>query len=167
MSSDEDKLLVEKLIRTFLQFREVGWTIQPESGYRKSEIKVLLCMFREETAGRPYMRVSQISQLLRVTAPTITQLLNSLEEEGLIERMSDESDRRMVLVKLTEKGKAVVHSSREEFFRLFSGLSEHLGAEDSRRLAELLSKAFQYFSEKTGDSSSADSFPKNGVDRPC
>ncbi|WP_010272889.1 MarR family winged helix-turn-helix transcriptional regulator [Paenibacillus senegalensis] len=164
MGSAADNPAVEQLIRAFLKFREVDWLHHAETGHKHSEIKVLLCIYREEKEGRPYMRVSQISRKLRVTAPTVTQLLNSLEDRELIERISDETDRRTVLVKLTSQGKAVIEASRREFYRLFSGLAEYLGEEESRQLAELLAKAYQYLSENPGGSGPS---PKNGVERHC
>lgn len=165
MKSEND-FVVEQLTRAFLQFREVEWIYPTETGYKNSEIKVLICIYREELEGRPHMRVSQISQKLKVASPTVTQLLNSLEEEGLIERNSDESDRRTVLVRLTPQGKTLIKSSREKFYKLFSGLAEYLGEEDSKKLSELLAKSFQHLSLSAQSGCSAP-FPSNGVERDC
>ena len=94
------------------------------------------------------MKVSEISKQLRVTPPTITQVLNSLEANGLIERQIDKTDRRMVSVKLTRKGEIVTQQAEEAFSASINGLIEYLGEEQSNQLADLLSKAFRYFNEK-------------------
>lgn len=164
MDPSGDRATVEKLIKAFLQFRGADWTHKADTGYRNSEIKVLLCLYREKAEDRPHMRVSEISRKMRVTSPTVTQLLNSLETNGLVERTSDESDRRTVLVKLTPQGKTVVETARQEFYQFFSGLADYLGEEESGHLADLLSKAFTYLTDKKGGSAHP---PANGVDRHC
>jgi DNA-binding MarR family transcriptional regulator len=94
--------------------------------------------------------VSEISERLNVTAPTVTQHLNSLEEQGLVERRADPSDRRIVRVRLTDAGKAMIGRIHEHRLRLFAGLVDHLGEEDSLRLARLMRKAAEYVNRQLG-----------------
>lgn len=96
----------------------------------------------------PEMKVSEISKQLHVTSPTITQLLNSLEANGLIERHSDVIDRRAVGITLTGKGEIVTQQAADAFLASLNGLVEYLGEEQSTQLAELLFKVFRYFNER-------------------
>lgn len=50
-------------------------------------------------------QMSELGRLLLVTKPNITFLVDKLEKEGLIRRVSDEKDRRVTNVELTDKGK--------------------------------------------------------------
>lgn len=92
----------------------------------------------------PGLMVSEISGRLNVTSPTVTQHINSLEAQGLVERRSDPADRRIVRVRLTEQGGMYIQRINEARLRMFVGLVEHLGEEESLRLAELLGKASDY-----------------------
>ncbi len=49
-------------------------------------------------------KMSDISENLRVSPPAATALVRNLVGVGNIERMSDDSDRRMVRLKLDSKG---------------------------------------------------------------
>lgn len=94
------------------------------------------------------MKVSEISRLMHVTSPAVTQFLKGLEADGLVERRSDQADRRAVGIVLTEQGMDVAQRAESGFSAVFGGLAEHLGEEQSNQLADLLMKAFQYFNAR-------------------
>jgi DNA-binding MarR family transcriptional regulator len=126
----------QKLMRAFMQFNKAGWHHRSVAGCKPSEIWVLFCIKKGVNPDAPEMKVSDISKLLHVTSPTITQLI------------IDPTDRRAVGIKLTEKGEIVTKKARDAFLASFHGLVEYLGEEQSNQLAELLSKVFVYFNEK-------------------
>lgn len=138
----------QKLLRAFLQFNRSGWRKGTIEGYKSSEIMVLMCIQRGVDPDSAGLKVSEISQRLHVTSPTVTQLIKSLENGGLIERNPDPDDRRAVCIKLTDKGEQVTRKAREAFSASFDGLVEYLGEEQSEQLAELLFKAYDYFRER-------------------
>ncbi len=138
----------QRLMRALMQFKRLGWHQQSVAGCKPSEIRVLFCVHRGTQQDISELKVSEISKLLHVTSPTVTQLLNGLETNGLIERHIDAVDRRAVGVKLTNKGEIVVRQAEEAFFASLRGLIEYLGEEQSNQLVDLLSKAFRYFHEQ-------------------
>jgi DNA-binding MarR family transcriptional regulator len=95
------------------------------------------------------MKISEISQFLQVTPPTITQIINVLEKDGLVERTIDPEDRRAVKIKLTPEGLKVTAKARLAFSETFLGLIDFLGEEESEQLANLLSKVQQYFNQQS------------------
>lgn len=138
----------QKLLRTLMQFKRLGWHHQPIAGCKPSEIKVLFCIKRSRNLNIPEIKVSDISKQLHVTSPTITQLLKGLEARGLIERRVDPIDRRAVGVTLTTEGEQAAQQAMDAFSDAMHGLIEYLGEEQSNQLADLLSKAFRYFDER-------------------
>jgi DNA-binding MarR family transcriptional regulator len=137
-----------KLLRVLMQLKRLELHRQPIAGCKPSEIRILFCIKKSTNLTLPEMKVSEISKRLQVTSPTITQLLKGLEANGLIERHTDNIDRRSVGVKLTPKGEAVAQEAMDTFLASMNGLIEYLGEEQSDQLADLLSKVFLYFSEK-------------------
>lgn len=129
-----------KLMQAFREFYRSTWQERPIAGCKPSEIRVLFCIRNGK------MKVSEISKLLHVTSPSVTQLLKGLEINGLIERQIDPVDRRAVGITLTEKGEMLIKQSTRAFTQSMDGLVEYLGEEESQQLAELLSKALCYFS---------------------
>jgi DNA-binding MarR family transcriptional regulator len=138
----------QKLLRAFMQFKNIGWHQRSIAGCKPSEIRVLFCVRKGAQSHNLEIKVSEISKLLHVTSPTITQLLKGLEINGLVERHIDPMDRRAVGIKLTKKGEMITQQAADTFSTSFNGLIEYLGEEQSNQLAELLSKTFRYFSEK-------------------
>ncbi|MZP31384.1 MarR family transcriptional regulator [Heliobacterium undosum] len=138
----------QTLLQAFMQFKRIEWHQRSVLGYKPSEIKVLFCIKKGRKSGSPGIKASEISQLLRVTPPTVTQLIKDLEIRGLVERAIDRDDRRSALIGLTQKGEKVTKAAADEFVRAFDGLVNHLGEAKSQQLAELLNEAFFYFATK-------------------
>lgn len=59
-------------------------------------------------ADTPDITVSQLSQVLSVHVSTASNLLDKLARAGLVERLRGEEDRRVVRLRLTNAGKAIV-----------------------------------------------------------
>lgn len=53
-------------------------------------------------------RVSDVSARLNITMPSITKLIQELETLGLLKKYGDQVDKRVILLKLTDKGEAHV-----------------------------------------------------------
>lgn len=52
------------------------------------------------------LTVGQLAEILAVSMPSVSSMLDRLEEHSLVERRRDESDRRLVHVQLTDRGRA-------------------------------------------------------------
>jgi DNA-binding MarR family transcriptional regulator len=74
-------------------------------------------------------RITELAAEERVTQPAITLLVNRLAERGWVERVSDPSDRRAVLVSLTAQGEEVFEQLRAEYRALLH--EEMASLEDS------------------------------------
>jgi len=116
----EKEVIARNLMEVFYQFSRLNWIQNSPTGLRHSELIVLHCISRRTKEGAPGIKVSEISSILKVTSPTITQILNGLYTKGLIERCADKDDRRAVPVRLTEKGRIVVEESSESFLKSFT-----------------------------------------------
>ncbi|MNZ66167.1 putative HTH-type transcriptional regulator YusO [compost metagenome] len=136
-----------RLMSAFNLLKKTAWHKAVE-GYKPSELKVLF--FIKRGAGRDSrgVTVSEISSMMGVTSPTVTPLVRSLEDNGLVIRYNDQEDRRLVRVKLTEEGDALTRRSIKLYTDRFEGLYDYLGDERSDQLADLLELVFQYMEEQ-------------------
>lgn len=137
----------DKLLATFTQFQKTDWDQKIIPGYKTSELKVLLCIKNKTSEKSVGVMVSEISNTLRVTSPTVTQLVNGLERGGLVGRYIDPLDRRVVRIQLTKKGLVIAKQAEAKFSASFQGLVHHLGEEQSDVLADLLTQVFSYFEQ--------------------
>jgi len=155
------QILVQSLMRlskSLIDFNKSQLS-QTFGGCKPSEIRVLFIIRDGTKADVREMKVSEISKMLHVTSPSITQLLKGLEANGLVERHIDPKDRRAVGIVLTERGEKVTQKAEETFTASFQGLTDYLGEDESNQLVHLLVKAFHYFSERNA---SAQQSPWNG-----
>lgn len=74
------------------------------------------------------MTVSELAGLLNVSPPSASSILDRIEENGLIERVRDLDDRRVVRVRLLDKGGEVVEDmsgmKRDSLRALFENLTD-------------------------------------------
>jgi DNA-binding MarR family transcriptional regulator len=82
----------------------------------------------------------EIGDSLFCDASFVTNLVDRLEEEGLIERRADPDDRRVTLVALTSKGAALREQAVELIYKPPAEF-DALEPEELRQLAKLLEKA--------------------------
>ncbi|SEB45422.1 DNA-binding transcriptional regulator, MarR family [Paramicrobacterium humi] len=70
-----------------------------------------------------------------VSAPSMNRTVNCLEEGGYIERVADESDRRKVIIALTDAGQATVKDTVKKRDRWLHQQLRSLSPEDRATLA--------------------------------
>lgn len=137
---------VQELIEAFNRFHRKEYEAKAYSGDLKmNEARTLLFLKEVHPEG---MMVRDLSNALRVSSPFVTQQLNNMEERGLVFRKKNDKDRRIVHITLTEQGMREAENTSHHFYELFIGLADSLGEEDSRQLAKLLTRAFDYIEEK-------------------
>jgi DNA-binding MarR family transcriptional regulator len=61
------------------------------------------------------LRVTELAASQALAQPTVTQLVGRLAERGLVERLRDPADRRVVLVSATPAGRDALESLRREY----------------------------------------------------
>jgi DNA-binding MarR family transcriptional regulator len=81
------------------------------------------------------MRLSELSDRLRIAPRSATEVVDALESRGLARRRPDPGDRRATLVEVTDDGAGVLDAIRgSEAERVFG----RLGPADRSRLARIL-----------------------------
>lgn len=73
--------------------------------------------------------------------PDITRLVDRLEAAGFVERSRTDSDRRVVLVKITAAGEQLLARLDEPVRDMHKKVLAHLSAEELAELSRLLAKA--------------------------
>ena len=93
----------------------------------RGELCLLMHLKRQSDLVLP----SELSEAMSVSTARIARLLNTLEDRGLIQRSMDLSDRRKIVVKLTEAGERYLEAVYERTHRRASAVIDALGAEDT------------------------------------
>lgn len=76
-------------------------------GMKPRHIHVLDAVY-ETQSSQGMCRVSDVSTRLNITTPSVTKLIQELEQKKLIEKYMDAGDKRVVLLRLTKEGMSCV-----------------------------------------------------------
>ena len=147
MIENTSQLLANNLFQLMKQFPKMKLPQASIHGLTRSESELLVILAINLDDENPAMTVSEISNLLQITPAGTTHLLNHLEEASCIERLRHPSDRRVVLIGLTEHGQEIAQNLIVEFQDTMIGLLEYLGEEDSQNLVNLITKVIDFFSD--------------------
>lgn len=114
-----------------------------EHGLESWEFDVLSALRR---SGPPYeLSPGQLITQTLVTSGTMTNRVDRLTTSGLVERSPDPTDRRGVIVRLTERGREVVDSALSDLLAREHALLERLSPPERAALARLLRALIEPF----------------------
>ncbi len=136
----------QDLMRAFRQLRHTNWKgKRPVEGCTHSETMMLYTLRRGEKHQGKGLKASELSESLRVSSPTVTQMVNVLEARGLLERGADSSDRRIVRICLTAEGRKKTELAEEAMMGSLNEFIQHIGPERAELLIELLDEMHAYY----------------------
>lgn len=89
----------------------------------------------------PGMTSSRLAEILQITKPSVTEIVNKLTESGLAYKEQCKHDGRVFYIVLSEKGKKVsrIHDLRDQ--KLAGSLCKNLSATEIETLTRLINKA--------------------------
>jgi DNA-binding MarR family transcriptional regulator len=156
----DDNQTSHALIQAFRQMRHINLSgRKPVEGCTQAETMMLFVLHRSMEEGSTGLKASVLSQIMRVTQPTVSQMVNVLEARGLVERTADTQDRRAVRIKLSEEGQRIIKVVLDAMYEGTKDLIRHLGEERTHLLIEMLNDVFQYYNERSPLCSRPDQTP--------
>jgi len=127
--------VVETIIYLYTESRRLTKGIAREVGLTGPQLTVLKLL---ETFQD--LSLSSLSERIRAQNSTVTGIIDRMEREGLVGRERSKSDRRVVYIKLTEKGAKLAREIRVEPLEIFRTALTSLTPADLRDLLRILMK---------------------------
>jgi DNA-binding MarR family transcriptional regulator len=127
--------IVETLIYLYTESRRLTKGMAREVGLTGPQLTVLKLL---ETFGD--LSLSSLSERIRAQNSTVTGIIDRMEREGLVTRERSTTDRRVVYIKLTDKGARVAQKVAVEPMEIFRGALLDLSPGDLRDLLRILHK---------------------------
>lgn len=90
---------------------------------------------------------TELAEVFDVKKSAITAIITRLWEKGLIERTRDESDRRIVYLSLTAKGKELYEKVEERIYKLVESLIGRFDYEEIKQFMDSYAKLNQVLME--------------------
>lgn len=98
---------------------------------------MILCLLSRSDGPIP---VCKLADMAGVTTPTVSAVLSGLVREGLVERVEDPSDRRVVRIALRSEGQNILDEVLPGLYLAQSDVMSNLTKDEQKTLIALLSK---------------------------
>jgi DNA-binding MarR family transcriptional regulator len=86
------------------------------------------------------LSLSDLSERIRAQNSTVTGIIDRMEREGLVVRARSTEDKRVVRIRLTEKGERIAREIPVEPMEIFRSALAGLSANETRDLLKILTK---------------------------
>ena len=127
--------IVEMIVYLYTESRRLTKGMAREVGLTGPQLTVLKLL---ETFQD--LSLSSLSERIRAQNSTVTGIIDRMEREGLVGRERSTSDRRVVHIKLTDKGEKLAREIRVEPLEIFRSALTSLTHSDLRDLLRFLMK---------------------------
>lgn len=149
-----------RAIRSLIQTAEhAGKLLAVATGLTPSQLVVL-----QEVARQTETAAGAIATAVRFSQATVTNLVDRLEQEGLVVRRRGEQDRRQVLVSITPKGKSTVLAAPDLLQDKFQARYEALPDWEQAMIVAMLERLSDLLNADTSDA--APLLDAGKIDRP-
>ncbi len=92
--------------------------------------------------------MSAVAKIMLVTVGTLTIAINNLVKKGYVSRVRSEKDRRVVLLKLTDKGRSAYNHHKKFHEDMIEAIISDLNSDEQQVLSKALTKLNQFFKSR-------------------
>jgi DNA-binding MarR family transcriptional regulator len=111
---------------------------------RPSEMGVLIFTNKQNVPVTPLM----ISNFFRIAKPSVTSMIDALIKHDFLRKAPSTTDGRSYMVTVTDKGRDLVKSTFDEYFKTMELLKKRMGSKEFSLFIELIQKANGILSEE-------------------
>jgi DNA-binding MarR family transcriptional regulator len=116
-----------------------------EIGHAQFELLIELC-------ARGPLQAGELAEAVEASAATVSGMLDHLSEADLVERTRSDIDRRIVVVKVTRRGKRKVEARKAQWQYRWQEALEGIDDEELRTAARVLERIHGIFCEQQRES---------------
>ena len=135
------------LLFSFLKKREKIALSVSTHRFSDTEIRLMSEILYAKYKGERLIS-TQIASLLGVTRSAISQMVNRLEERGIVKRVADDVDRKIAYIELTEEALSLYKTDIEKCMEFVGELVEKFGEERFEEMCALLSEFISLIEEE-------------------
>ncbi len=132
---DEVGQIIETIIYLYTESRRITKELARRAQLTGPQLTVVKIL---EQIGD--LSLTELSERIRAQNSTVTGIIDRMEREGLVLRARSTEDRRVVKIKLTDKGSKIARAIAVEPMEIFRGALESLSAGETRELLKILTK---------------------------
>lgn len=97
------------------------------------------------------IKVSDISDTLKVPRPGVTRTVKEMEEKGYLRKYSSEEDRRITYIAITTKGEALSEKYDKNYYGRLAEYLDDITEEEADCMIQTIEKFYKVMSERRVD----------------
>jgi len=127
--------IVETIIYLYTESRRLTKGLAAQFGLTGPQLTVIKLL--QELGD---LSLSSLSERIRAQNSTVTGIIDRMEREGLVKRERSTTDRRVVYIRLSEKGQKLAREIQVEPMEIFRSALTDLSQSDLEHLLRILTK---------------------------
>ncbi len=130
---------IEELVDALGEMMSRGKVMDEFNRSGKGEVFILKYLYMKESPASP----SELSEALNSSTARISAALGTLEKKGQIHREIDTTNRRYILVTITEEGRERIRANMARMRNHLVQVFTEMGEEDAREFVRLSKRFFE------------------------
>jgi len=130
---------IEELVDSLGELMSRGKVMDEFNRSGKGEIFILRYLYTKESPASP----SELSEALNSSTARISAALRTLEKKGQIHREIDTTNRRFILVTITEEGRERIRANMQRMQNHLIQVLTVMGEKDAREFVRLSTQFFE------------------------
>ena len=135
-ASEENREYLRRIFATLKRLESV-MSLVDKKEYNTTEIRLISEILFADYEGRKLIS-TQIAKRLGITRSAVSQIVNKLEEKGVICRTPDEVDKKIAYVELSEHSKAHMEEDVQEYNDFMGELMVKFGTSKMEKMLTLI-----------------------------
>lgn len=124
--------------------KAVGQFLEADYGLNPARFSLLRTLYFSEGHR---LQQSELAKALNVTAPNVTQLIDTMQRDGLVSRVVSQADRRVTFARLTSKGAALCKEAVPAMAQFMQQTVAVFSSAEMDQLTELLARFRQHLAQ--------------------
>jgi DNA-binding MarR family transcriptional regulator len=129
---------LEALRSAFIEMMGAERRLRGRSAHKPGDFSAMQIRALFQLAKEPETTAGCMAKHADVSPATMTAMLDHLEKDGMVVRRRSETDRRQVIVSLSERGQELLAAKRAEWERHWRELLEHHSDADIATAARVM-----------------------------
>lgn len=100
---------------------------------------------------KEHVKISDISDALKLPRPGVTRTVKAMEEKGYLKKLSSEEDGRVTYIAITEKGKELWNKYDRDYYSRLAPYLDNISEEEADCMIQTIEKFYQVMSERRVD----------------
>ena len=130
--------LADRIAQYNLVYRNMHKSLTKVGKIPLAQYYVLLILSRHDQ-----LRMGDISQIMAISRPNLTPLIDKLTEKKLVNRLPDAKDRRVTYISITKTGTDLLQKENDAICQNIEKKLGHLTDDDLRTISNSLSAIMQ------------------------